>query len=318
MTSLPFDPEMKAFLEEQARRNGPWNPQWPLARQREVWEEECRRARPRRPERLMVEDIEAGGIHLRVYRPPGEDPKPALLHAHGGGWTSGSCETHDDLAAEIADQADVVSVLFDYRLAPEHPHPAQIEDAATVLGWLGSTGRALGIDPHRIVLSGDSAGGQIAAGLALSLARGGDRPLRGLVLINPFLSADLDSPSCLRNETAPGLSRAEMLDYLMAFLGPKDSGNWSDPLALPNLAKDVSGLPPSFITVAAHDPLFDNGVTFYGKLRAAGVPAVLREEPALAHSYWRARHHSRAAMAGFRAIVEAVRRLGHEGLLRAP
>jgi acetyl esterase len=316
MTSLPFDPEMKAFLDEQARRNGPWQADWPLASQRRVWEEECRRARARRPDRLMVEDIDVSGIHVRIFRPPGEDPKPALLHAHGGGWTMGSCETHDDLAAEIADQADVVSVLFDYRLAPEHPHPAQIEDAATVLDWLRSTGRALGIDPSRIVLSGDSAGGQIAAGLALSMARSGERPLRGLVLINPGLSADLDSPSCLRHEKAPGLSRAEMLDYLTAFLGPRGSGNWSDPLALPKLAEDVTGLPPGFITVAGHDPLYDDGVAFHAKLRAAGIPAVLREEPALAHSYWRARHANRAAMAGFRAIVEAVRQLGHEGLLR--
>jgi acetyl esterase len=317
MACLPFDPEMQAFLAEQARLNGPWDPDWPLARQREVWEAECRRARARRPDRLMVEDLQAGGIHVRIYRPPGEDPKPALLHAHGGGWTMGSCETHDDLAAEIADEADVVSVLFDYRLAPEHPHPAQIEDAATVLDWIRTTGRAVGIDPARIVLSGDSAGGQVAAGLALKLAREGERPLRGLVLINPGLSADLETDSCLSNANAPGLSRAEMLGYLTAFLGPKDTGNWSDPLALPNLAPDVSGLPPTFITVAGHDPLFDDGVRFHAKLKEAGVAAVLREEQALAHSYWRARHASKAAMAGFEAIVEAVRQLGHEGLLRA-
>ena len=108
---------------------------------------------------------------MRIFRPPGEDPKPGVLHAHGGGWTMGSCETHDDLCAEIADQADVVSVLFDYRLAPEHPHPAQIEDAAAVLDWMRSSGRAIGIDPSRIIASGDSAGGQVAAGLALTLAR---------------------------------------------------------------------------------------------------------------------------------------------------
>jgi acetyl esterase len=317
MAREPFDAEMQDFLSAQQRRNGPWDPAWPLATQRKVWEAECRLARARRPQRLLVEDLEADGLHLRIYRPPGESPKPALLHAHGGGWTMGSCETHDDLAAEIADQADVVSVLFDYRLAPEHPHPAQLEDMAAVLGWITSTGRAIGIDPARIILSGDSAGGQMAAGLALRMARKGEPPQRGLVLINPGLSAGMDSPSYRMNENAPGLSRAEMTAYLMAFLGPKESGNWSDPLALPNLATDVSGLPPSFITVAAHDPLHDDGVIFHAKLRAADVPAILREEPALAHSYWRARHHSKAAMAGFQAIVEAVRQLGHEGLLRA-
>ena len=115
--------------------------------------------RPRpRPERLMVEDLEVEGIHVRVYRPPGEDPKPGVLYAHGGGWTMGSCETHDDICAEIADQADVVVVLFDYRLAPEHPHPAQIEDALKVLDWMRSSGRALGIDPTHIIARGRQCG----------------------------------------------------------------------------------------------------------------------------------------------------------------
>ncbi|MCA3573587.1 MAG: alpha/beta hydrolase [Aestuariivirga sp.] len=317
MASLPFDAEMAHYLAEQARQQEPWGADWPLSRQRQVWEDQCRRARARRPERLLVEDLEVDGVHVRIFRPPGEDPKPGMLHAHGGGWTMGSCETHDDLAAEIADQADVVSVLFDYRLAPEHPHPAQVEDMARVLDWVRSTGRAIGIDPRRIIATGDSAGGQVAAGLALALKQEGTMPLRGLVLINPGLGADLETPSHHRNANAPGLSRAEMLDYLTAFLGPRDLGNWSEPTALPNLATDVSGLPPAFITVAGHDPLHDDGVTFFAKLKAAGIPAVLREEPALAHSYWRARHHSRAAMAGFKAIVEAVRQLGHEGLLPA-
>ena len=101
----------------------------------------------------MVEDLDVEGVHDRIFRPPGEDPKPGLVHAHGGGWTRGSCETHDDLAAEIADQADVVSVLFSYRRAPEHRHPAQIEDGAKVLAWVRSAGRAIGIDPARAVCS---------------------------------------------------------------------------------------------------------------------------------------------------------------------
>jgi acetyl esterase len=317
MASLPFDAEMQDYLAEQARTAEPWSDDWPLSRQRKVWEDQCRRARARRPARLMVEDLEVEGIHVRIFRPPGEDPKPGMLHGHGGGWTMGSCETHDDLCAEIADEADVVSVLFDYRLAPEHPHPAQVEDAAVVLDWMRSSGRAIGIDPARIIATGDSAGGQVAAGLALSLARHGAMPLRGLVLINPGLGADFDTDSHRRNENAPGLSRAEMIGYLSALLGPADGPNWRDPLALPNLAGDVSGLPPTFITVAGHDPLHDDGVIFHRKLQAAGVASILQEEPALAHSYWRARHHSRAAMAGFRTIVDAVRQLAHEGVVTA-
>ncbi len=315
MNSLPFDTEMLRHLAEQAEQSEAWDPAWPLARQRQAWEAQCRLARARRPARLMVEDLEVDGIHLRIYRPPGEDPKPGLLHAHGGGWTMGSCETHDDLCAEIADAADVVVVCFDYRLAPEHPHPAQIEDARTVLDWMRSSGRAIGIDPTHIIASGDSAGGQVAAGLALALKRDGAPPLRGLVLINPALGADMETESYRRHATSPTLSRAEMQDCLAALLGPEGGASWRDPLALPNLAPDVSGLPPCFITVAGHDPLRDDGVIFAGKLKDACVPVVLREEPTLAHSYWRARHHSKAAMAGMKAIVEAVRHLGHEGFL---
>jgi acetyl esterase len=155
----------------------------------------------------------------------------------------------------------------------------------------------------------------VAVGLALALKRDGAMPLRGLVLINPGLGADFDTDSHRRNANAPGLGSDEMLGYLTALLGPRGSKNWSDPLALPNLAEDVSGLPPTFITIAGHDPLHDDGVIFAEKLKRAGVAVRLREEASLAHSYWRARHASKAAMAGFKAIVEAVRQLGHEGLL---
>ena len=103
--------------------------------------------------------------------------------------------------------------------------------------------------------------------------------------------------------------------FLESFLGPRGGPNWSDPKALPNLATDLSALPPTFITAAAHDPLCDDGRIFTDKLQAAGIPVALRVEPALAHSYMRARHVSAPAMAGFKAIVEAIRHLGHEGML---
>ncbi|PZF76699.1 carboxylesterase [Aestuariivirga litoralis] len=315
MISQPFDAECRAHLAAQAAEAGEWDPAWPLARQREAWEAACRKARARRPERLMVEDMEVDGLHLRIYRPPGEDPKPGVLYAHGGGWTMGSCETHDDLCAELADQADVVVVCFDYRLAPEHPHPAQVEDALTVLDWMRSSGRAMGIDPTHIIAAGDSAGGQVAAGTALAIRRDGGRALRGMVLINPAVGGDTETGSYMAQANSPALGRDEMIECLVALLGPKGSASWSDPTGVPNSARDVGGLPPTFISVAAHDPLHDDGVIFAGKLKAAGVPVALREEAALAHSYWRSRHHSKAAMAGFKAIADAVRHLAHEGAL---
>ena len=106
-----------------------------------------------------------------------------------------------------------------------------------------------------------------------------------------------------------------MIFYLESFLGPKGSKNWSDPYAVPNSASDISRLPPAYITVAAHDPLCDDGIIFRDKMKAAGLAVDLREEPALAHSYMRARHVSKPAMEGFKAIANAVKHLAHEGFL---
>ncbi len=118
----------------------------------------------------------------------------------------------------------------------------------------------------------------------------------------------MNTPSYLRNADAPCLTREEMIYFLDAFMGGQGSANWNDPLAAPLLATDLSGMPPAFITVAAHDPLYDDGVQFHERLVAAGGTSELRREPALAHSYMRARHVSEAAKAGFEAIVRAIKR----------
>jgi acetyl esterase len=310
-----LDEGMMTFNEELSKHTPPESASWPLARQREVWENVCRTFRAERPKRLMVEDIDVDGIHVRVFRPPGEAPKPAVIYFHGGGWVLGSCETHDDMCAEMSDGADVVVVLVDYRLAPEHIHPAQMEDSLKVLLWMRSAGRAFGIDPDRIVGAGDSAGGQMTVGLCLALRDYGVPQLVGQVLIYPVLGSDMNTESYIRNANAPCLTKADMLYYLECFLGPNGNPNWRDPKAVPNLAESLEGLPPAFITVAAHDPLYDDGVLFYQKLKVANIPVALRKEPTLAHSYMRARHVSAPAMASFKTIVEALRSLGHRECL---
>jgi acetyl esterase len=318
MTNSPVDQEMLAFQEELAKHSPPEFARWPLPEQRKGWEEVCIKFRARRPERLMVEDLDVDGTHVRVYRPPGESPKPGVLYLHGGGWTMGSCETHDDICAEIADQTDVVVVMPEYRLAPEHPYPAAIEDSLKSLEWMRSMGRALGIDPARIIAAGDSAGGQLAAGLALTLKRDRLPQLRGVVLIYPALGSDFETKSYVRFCEGPGLLRDEMIECMESHLGTRGGPNWSDPIALPNLAPSVAGLPPTFIAVAAHDPLRDDGLNFARKLAAGGIPVRFHEEPALIHSYVHARHASAAAMAGFKSITNAVRHLAHEGMLPSP
>jgi len=315
MTTEPIDPGMLKFYEELSRQSPPEAVNWPLLEQRKSWDEVCRKFRAPRPERLMVEDLDVDGVHVRIFRPPGEAPKPGTIYFHGGGWVLGSCETHDDMCAEMADRADAVVVLVDYRLAPEHPHPAQLEDSLKVLAWMREQGRALGIDPSHIVAAGDSAGGQMSVGLAMYLRDHGMEQVRGLLLIYPVLGANVDTSSYQRNAHAPCLTRDEMIFFLDSFLGPRDGPNWRDPTAVPLLASNLKDLPPTFITVAAHDPLCDDGTLFYEKLKVAGVPAAIRVEKALAHSYMRARHVSQKANEGFDAVIEALRALGHDGCL---
>lgn len=315
MKTSDVDPGMLKFYKELTAVSPPESAHWPLPEQRKAWDDACRQFRSPRPERIITEDLDANGVHVRVFRPPGNVPKPGVIYFHGGGWVLGSCETHDDMCAEMADGADVVTVLVDYRLAPEHRFPAQLEDSLAVLDWMWMSGRALGIDPTHIIGAGDSAGGQMTVALAMTLRDQRLPQLRGQVLIYPVLGADTETPSYISNADAPCLTRNEMQFYLESFLGPQGSANWSNPYAVPNLAEDVSGLPHAFITVAAHDPLHDDGVIFHEKLKRAGVPSLLRREPALAHSYMRARKVSPPAGEGFAAIVRAIHHLAHEGQL---
>ena len=305
---LPLDPGMLEFNKALSAQSPPEAAAWPLDRQRAAWNAVCRKFRAPMPESVYVEDRILNGVPCQIFRPPGESLKPGLIYFHGGGWVLGGPDTHGDMCAEMAIGADVVSVLVDYRLAPEHPHPAQLEDSLAVLAWLRAHGAEIGMDTERIIGGGDSAGGQMTAGLSLYLRDCGLKPLAGMVLIYPVLGTDVNTPSYIRNADAPCLTREEMIFFLDCFMGGTGSANWTNPLAAPLLAEHLSNLPPAFITVAAHDPLHDDGVMFHERLLVAGGKSELRREPELAHSYMRARHVSGAAMAGFRAIVAGVKR----------
>ncbi len=303
---LPVDAGMLTFYKALSAESPPESAHWPLPEQRAAWDAVCAKFRAPMPVGIHVEDRVLNGVPCQIFRPEGGGPRPGLIYFHGGGWVLGGPGTHGDICAEMAADSGCVSVLVDYRRAPEHIHPAQLEDCLTVLAWLRANGREIGIDPDHIIGAGDSAGGQMTAALAMSLRDQGLTQLSAMALIYPVLGADIDTPSYLRNANAPCLTRDEMRFYLGSFLGPRGNPNWRDPFAVPNLAKNVSGLPPACITVAAHDPLHDDGVIFHEKLLAAGIASTLRREPALAHSYMRARHHSTAAMAGFQAIISAL------------
>ena len=310
-----LDPGMRAFHEKLTAATPPGAENWPLEQQRAAWNALCKSFQAPHPPGLAVSNIICNGVPCRFFRPEGEAVVPAVIYGHGGGWVLGGPDTHDDMCAELVAHANVGVLLMDYRLAPEHPFPAQLEDSLKVWRWIAEAGAAHGLDPKNVIAAGDSAGGQMSVALAMALHELGLPQVQALLLIYPVLGCDMNTPSYIRNANAPCLTRDEMGFYLRSFLGSGESKAWSDAKAAPNLADDVSCLPPTYITVAAHDPLRDDGVLFRDKLQAAGVAVALREEPFLAHSYMRARNHSEPAKEGFDAIVKALKSLAWEGRL---
>lgn len=302
-----IDPGMLAFYKALSAKTPAGSEHWPLDRQRATWNAVCAEFRAPYPDSISVSEINANGVACRLFKPKTGGPFATVIYGHGGGWVLGGPETHSDMCAELAEASKCAVLLVDYRLAPEHPHPAQLEDSLKVWRWVQEHGTAHGLDRSRIIAAGDSAGGQMSAALALAIRELGLTPLAGMALIYPVLGANMQTSSYIRNADAPCLTRDEMKFFLESFLGGADTPLWRDEKAVPLLAQSLQGLPPAYITVAAHDPLHDDGVMFHERLLAAGVTSSLRREPLLAHSYMRARHHSAPAMEGFKAIAAALR-----------
>jgi len=228
-------------------------------------------------------------IPVRIYWPPVAEHRdlPVVVFYHGGGFALGDLDTHDPVARAHAVGAEAIVVSVDYRLAPEHPFPAGLNDSWAALQWVSEHAAELGGDPNRIAVAGDSAGANFAAVMAQWARDNGGPTLAFQLLWYPSVTADLSLPSFTENADAPILDR----DVIDAFLGWYVPGvDISDPKALPAAmcpanAEDFSGLAPAFIGSAEHDPLRDDAALYAKLLSAAGVPAELSNEPTLVHGY---------------------------------
>jgi acetyl esterase/lipase len=234
------------------------------------------------PDGLAVVDrtvpgVDGNEIPVRIYSPPRDGTAvPAVLHIHGGGFVVGDLDTEHAGAAATADGLGAVVVSVDYRLAPEHPFPAPLEDCYSALCWLVGEAEALGVDAGRIAVSGQSAGGGLAAGLAL-LARDRGGPALCFQLLGiPELDDRLETPSMVAFTETPMWNRPSAERSWRYYLGEGANGDTS-PYAAPARAEDLSGLPPAYVSTCEYDPLRDEGIIYALRLLQAGVSVELHQ-----------------------------------------
>jgi acetyl esterase len=234
---------------------------------------------------IPVTDVELpGGVAVRVYRPAGgEARKPAVVYLHGGGWVSGSTDQHDSTCRLLALRGDVVVVNVGYRLSPEHPYPAPLDDCEAALRWTITEGERLhGVDPERVAVAGSSSGGNLAAALALRASSS----IRLQVLIYPALDARMSGASHLPSVNGAGynVSTEQMRWYWEMYRG--DSGaDVDDPDLSPFASSHLASAPPAIIVTAEFDLLRDDGLGYAEKLAAAGVPVVQLHFPGQIHGF---------------------------------
>jgi acetyl esterase len=271
-----LDPQARALIELAARSPSPAPSSVGVEEARRFYRESRLALAPRPVAVQETRDFSmagpGGAIGARYYRPLGADSRealPAVVYFHGGGWTCGDLDTHDSVCRGIAAHSFCAVVAVDYRMGPEHRFPAAVEDALAAVRWMAANAGPFGIDPARLVVAGESAGGNLAAVTALALRESGPR-LAMQVLVYPVTDQAADTDSLRRFARGYSLTRELLRWYQGNYLrGEPDRGDWR---ASPARAKDHSRLPPAYIITAGFDPLLDEGKAYAERLAQAGVP----------------------------------------------
>lgn len=231
----------------------------------------------------FVAEVDGRSRRVIMHRPIGRSDLPAILNLHGGGWVQGNPEQSAWFASRVAARAGVAVLSFDYRLAPEHPFPAAVEDAEGALAWLATHADDLGLDDSRLAVMGDSAGGALAATTALA-ARDADGPrIAAEVLIYPGVESYEIYPSERAHAEAPVLTSENIRGFVRHYLG--EAYGTTDWRASPLRAPSHEGLPPTLIVIAGHDPLADHGRRYAERLGASGVHVELIEMTDAVHGF---------------------------------
>ena len=311
---MPLDPIIQSIFDQmpdlanyQVRSMSP-------EQAREEFRKFCAWANPPGAAIGKSENVEAqspeGPIPLRVYTPvaAGGGNLPALVYFHGGGFVLGDLDCYDPLCRALANESGCRVVSVDYRLAPEHPFPAAVEDCIAALSWIEANASNLSIDPNRIAVVGDSAGGNLAAVTCLLAKEKGGPQIAFQVLIYPVTASWHDSASAQLFGSGYMLNKPT-LNWFRGHYVPKDADT-NDPRLSPLNAPAHKGLPPTYIVTAGFDPLRDEGVAYAEKLKAAGVSVTHLDYPTMIHGFFSMPAlvplASEAIAAAARAVKEAL------------
>jgi acetyl esterase len=282
---MPLDPIARILLDQLAASSVPSLEVLPVEQARAVFEAMSKT----RTERLALARVEdrripgpVGEIPVRIYTPEGEAPLPVLAFFHGGGWVIGSLESHDALCRTLARAIPAIVVAVDYRLAPENPFPAGLDDAYAALTWIAENAASFGGDPTRLAIGGDSAGGNLSAAVTLLARDRGGPKVAHQLLIYPATNLEADTVSMRENAEGYFLTRAIMAWFSDHYL---TADQRALPHASPMLASDHRDLPPATVITAEFDPLRDDGEAYAARLREHGVPVDSARYDGMIHGF---------------------------------
>jgi acetyl esterase len=283
---MPLDPQAQTLLEQMKAMGFIYTPALTVARARETLQA-MQAVRPAGEPVAHVEDRmipgPAGAIPIRIYTPHGSGPFPVLVFFHTGGWMVGDLDTQDPLCGRITNRAGCIVVSVDYRLAPENPFPAAVEDSYAATHWAAAHAAEFQGDPSRIAVGGDSAGGNMAAVVAL-MARDRSGPkLVFQLLLFPATDFRLSTPSMEELGEGYNVTKPQMIWIRDNYL--PNVADWTNPLASPLLAPDLSGLPPALLIYAEYDPLRDEAEAYARRLKEAGVPVKASRYDGMIHDF---------------------------------
>jgi acetyl esterase len=286
---IRLDPQIRAFLADQQAAGAPPLETLPVLEARQAAIDGMAQWKGEPEPVASVEDLRVNGpdgsFAIRVYSPERIEPSPALVYFHGGGWVVCDLDTHDVICRAIARRSGAVVVAVDYRLAPEHKFPAAVIDCYAATQWVSGNAERLGIDPRRIAVGGDSAGGNLSAVVSLESRDNAGPHIALQVMVYPVTDlSSFDTPSYREFAEGYGLTASEMEWFSTHYLARPEDARCVH--ASPLLAQDLRGLPPALVITAECDPLRDEGEAYARRLQEAGVPVRLTRYAGMIHPFF--------------------------------